>query len=124
MIDARRVLSSRFRIAPRKVFEVPPTVLSLEQVLQDSKRLDGKRIWTLGLLSAEAGHWELTEGELRLKLEISDELAEALPEALSETEGRRCAVQGALICLRREPFIVVEHVVRARSLGIPSNPPT
>jgi hypothetical protein len=114
-------LNPRLRITPRRVFEVPPTVLSLEQVLNDLDLLDGKRIWVLGILSAEAEKWELTEGTHKLRLDVADDLSESLAEPLWDTEGRRCAVQGALICMEREPFLVIEHVVRARNFGIPSS---
>jgi hypothetical protein len=102
-----------------KVFEVPPKVLSLERVLLDVDALDGCHLWVLGILCAEEGNWELQDGAQRLRLDVGHELAAALLEPLWVNEGRRCVVQGALILQsRKEPFLVVERVVTARSFGI------
>lgn len=101
------------------VFGVPPEILGLERVLSDLGTLDGGHLWVLGILVAKEGVWELQEGAQRLRLDVGYELGPALREPLWANEGRRCAVQGALINQsHREPFLVVERVVTARSLGI------
>jgi hypothetical protein len=103
----------------RRVFQVPPRVLTLGRVLHDLDALDGSHLWTLGILCAKGPDWELQEGADRLRLDIGPETADAFREPLWVNEGRRCAVQGALIRQSgREPFLVVERVVTGRSLGI------
>ncbi len=103
----------------RSVFEVPPRVLTLARVLLDAEALDGSHVWVLGILNAGEGEWRLEEGAQRIRLDVGPELEPALTEPLWVNEGRRCAVSGALIRRRgEEPFLVVERVVTARSLGI------
>ena len=91
----------------------------MERVLLELDGLDGSHLWVLGILRAEAGTWKLEEGAQWLKLDVEPEIAAALLDPLWVNEGRRCAVQGALISPPgNEPVLVVERVVTARSLGI------
>jgi hypothetical protein len=112
-------MSFRPHAARGRVFEVPPKVLSLGRVLVDLDALDGGHLWVFGILCANGPDWELHEGARRLKLDVGPDNAEAFLEPLWVNEGRRCAVKGALIRHSgKEPFLVVERVVTARSLGI------
>jgi hypothetical protein len=96
----------------------------LERVLLERDALDGTHLWVLGILRSEAGTWDLQEGAQQLKLDLGPEIAAALSEPMWVNEGRRCAVQGALISPPgKAPFLVVERVVTARSLGILAEAP-
>jgi hypothetical protein len=111
--------SMAFRPHTASVFEVPQRVLPLERVFSDLNSLDGCHVWVLGILHAEEGEWQLQESAQRLDLDVGPEVAAALLEPLWVNEGRRCVAQGALVVRsRRAPFLVVERVVTARSLGI------
>lgn len=101
-----------------KVFEVPPKVLSLAQVLSELASCDGRHLWVLGILAANADGWQLEDEGLRLRLDIGRAVAQTLSEPLAFYEGRRCAAQGALVASGKRPFLVVERVVTARALGI------
>jgi hypothetical protein len=112
-------LSAPLRLPSKNVFEVPATVLSVEQVLEGLDAFDGKRVWVLGVLGTPSGQWELTDGSKRLLLVVAPELAESLPEPMWMSEGRRVAVQGAVFrLLGSEPALVVGRVITARTFGI------